>query len=52
MLCWLQSYPIDTKVLLAVEAVVFAVLEAKRYEGYKKTGEVGGNTECESGSIT
>lgn len=36
----LQSYPIDTKVLAAIEVVVFAILEGKRYEGYKKTGEV------------
>jgi hypothetical protein len=28
-------------VLAAIEVAVFAVLEAKRYEGYKKTGEVG-----------
>lgn len=38
--CCLQTYPIDTKVLAAIEVVVFAILEGKRYEGYKKTGEV------------
>jgi hypothetical protein len=27
-------------VLLAIEVVVMAILEGKRYEGYKKTGEV------------
>jgi len=37
----MQSYPIDTKVLAIIEVVVFAILEGKRYEGYKKTGEVG-----------
>jgi len=36
-----ESYPIDTKVLAAIEIAVFAVLEGKRYEGYKKTGECG-----------
>jgi hypothetical protein len=38
--CCSQQYPIDNKVLLAIEVVVMAILEAKRYEGYKKTGEV------------
>lgn len=36
----LQDYPLDTKTLLAIEIPVMAILEAKRYEGYKKTGEV------------
>jgi hypothetical protein len=35
-----QQYPIDNNVLLAIEVVVMAILEGKRYEGYKKTGEV------------
>lgn len=35
-----QTYALDNKTLLAVEIPVMAVLEAKRYEGYKKTGEV------------
>jgi hypothetical protein len=35
-----QSYPLDNKTLLAIEVPVMALLEAKRYEGYKKTGEV------------
>ncbi|KAF6256350.1 light-harvesting protein of photosystem I [Scenedesmus sp. NREL 46B-D3] len=34
-----EDYPIDNKVLLAIEVVVMAILEGKRYEGYKKTGE-------------
>lgn len=37
-----QQYPIDNKVLVAIEVVVMAILEGKRYEGYKKTGEVRG----------
>jgi hypothetical protein len=36
-----EQYPIDNKVLLAIEVVVMAILEGKRYEGYKKTGECG-----------
>lgn len=35
-----QTYALDNKTLLAIEIPVMAVLEAKRYEGYKKTGEV------------
>jgi len=35
------SFPIATPVLLAIGVAVFAVLEGKRYEGYKKTGECG-----------
>lgn len=38
--CRPQKYPIDNTVLLAIEVVVMGLLEAKRYEGYKKTGEV------------
>lgn len=41
--CFLQSYPLDNKTLLAIEIPVMALLEAKRYEGYKKTGEVRSN---------
>lgn len=36
-----QEYAIGTGPLLAIELAVFAVLESKRYEGYKKTGETG-----------
>jgi hypothetical protein len=36
-----ESYPLDNKTLLAIEVPVMALLEAKRYEGYKKTGECG-----------
>eukprot|EP00879_Flechtneria_rotunda_P000678 GHRR01000793.1.p1 GENE.GHRR01000793.1~~GHRR01000793.1.p1 ORF type:complete len:284 (+),score=70.63 GHRR01000793.1:91-852(+) len=36
-----ESYPIDNRVLLAIGLVVMGVLEAKRYEGWKKTGEAG-----------
>jgi hypothetical protein len=36
-----ETYALDNKTLLAVEIPVMAVLEAKRYEGYKKTGEGG-----------
>jgi len=36
-----QSYPIDTLPLIVIEALVFAFLEGKRYEGYKKTGATG-----------
>ncbi len=34
------EYPIDNKTLAIIELVVFAFLEGKRYEGYKKTGAV------------
>jgi hypothetical protein len=44
----LQQYPIDNKVLLAIEVVVMAILEGKRYEGYKKTGEVRHSLSCSS----
>ena len=36
-----EQYALDTKTLAIIEVAVFAVLEAKRYEGYKKTGETG-----------
>jgi hypothetical protein len=36
-----QTYALDNKTLLAIEIPVMALLEAKRYEGYQKTGEVG-----------
>lgn len=36
-----QSYALDTKTLAIIEAVVFAFVEAKRYESFKKTGEGG-----------
>jgi hypothetical protein len=36
----LQPYALDFTTLAAIELAVFAVLEFKRYEGYKKTGEV------------
>lgn len=38
-----QTYALDNKTLLAIEVPVMALLEAKRYEGYKKTGEVRGS---------
>jgi hypothetical protein len=37
-----QTYALDNKTLLAIEVPVMALLEAKRYEGYQKTGEVCG----------
>uniref|UniRef100_A0AC62AEM4 Lhca2 n=1 Tax=Dunaliella tertiolecta TaxID=3047 RepID=A0AC62AEM4_DUNTE len=36
-----QTYPIDNQTLAIIEIAVFAFLEAKRYEGYKKTGGTG-----------
>jgi len=36
-----QQYAIDNKTLALIEVAVFAFLEAKRYEGYKKTGATG-----------
>lgn len=39
-----QQYAIDNQTLALIEIAVFAVLESKRYEGYKKTGEVGSST--------
>lgn len=36
-----QKYPIDNQTLALIEIAVFAFLEAKRYEGYKKTGGTG-----------
>lgn len=45
-----QSYPLDNKTLLAIEVPVMALLEAKRYEGYKKTGEVRG-VRSEAGDV-
>lgn len=36
-----EKYPLSFPVLVAVEIAVFAVLETKRYEGYKRTGESG-----------
>lgn len=36
-----ESYALDTKTLAIIEAVVFAFVEAKRYESFKKTGEGG-----------
>jgi hypothetical protein len=36
-----ETYALDTKTLAIIEVAVFAVLESKRYEGYKKTGETG-----------
>jgi hypothetical protein len=35
-----QTYALDTKTLAIIQVVVFAVLEGKRYEGFKKTGGV------------
>ena len=35
-----QKYAIDNTTLAIIEVVVFAFLESKRYEGYKKTGGV------------
>lgn len=37
----LQKYALDNNTLALIELAVFAVLEGKRYEIYKKTGEVG-----------
>lgn len=42
----LQKYAIDSVPLAIIEAVVFAVLEGKRYEIYKKTGEVNTTGAC------
>ena len=42
----LQKYAIDTLPLAVIEVVVFAILEAKRYDIYKKTGEVGLRGRC------
>lgn len=36
-----ETYALDTKTLVIIQVAVFALLEAKRYEGYKKTGETG-----------
>lgn len=36
-----QKYALDTPTLLAIELALFAILEAKRYEGWKKTGGAG-----------
>jgi hypothetical protein len=36
-----QTYALDTKTLAIIEVAVFAFLEAKRYESYKKVGEGG-----------
>jgi hypothetical protein len=36
-----QSYAIDTLPLAGVEVALFTLLEAKRYAGFKKTGEAG-----------
>ena len=43
----------DNKTLLAIEVPVMAILEAKRYEGYKKTGEVGsrGDGRCAGAAL-
>lgn len=39
--CWPpQKYALDTTQLAVIELAVVGLLEAKRYEGYKKTGEV------------
>ena len=32
--------PLPLPTLIGIEAVIFAVLELKRYEGFKKTGKV------------
>lgn len=40
MFLLLQSYALDFKTLAIIEAIVFAVLEYKRYENIKKTGVV------------
>lgn len=37
----LQKYALDNQTLALIEVAVFAVLEGKRYEIYKKTGETG-----------
>lgn len=37
----MQTYALDTQTLAIIELVVFAVVEAKRYEVYQKTGKVG-----------
>ncbi|GFH18804.1 chlorophyll a-b binding protein, chloroplastic, partial [Haematococcus lacustris] len=36
-----EKYALSNQTLLVIELVVFAFLEAKRYEGYKKTGGTG-----------
>lgn len=36
-----EDYPLDVKTQLLIGAPLFALLEARRYEGYKKTGETG-----------
>lgn len=36
------DYSIDKQTLTIIELAAFVVLEAKRYEGYQKTGAVGG----------
>ncbi len=42
-----QNYPIDNKTLAIIEVVVLGLLEAKRYQGWKKTGTVsGGSTQA------
>jgi len=35
------EYPIDNQTLAIIEIAVFSFLEAKRYDGFKKTGAVG-----------
>jgi hypothetical protein len=39
----MQKYALDFTTLAAIEIAVFAVLEYKRYEGWKKTGQVPAN---------
>ncbi|MEW5301145.1 MAG: hypothetical protein WDW38_004681 [Sanguina aurantia] len=36
-----ETYPIDVKTQLAIGVPIFTILEAKRFEGFKKTGETG-----------
>jgi len=36
-----ETYALDFKTLAVVEVALFAFLESKRYEGFKKTGETG-----------